>query len=99
MSGHWYRDLEYGETYHPATLWGRLVVLGCFVVMFILWVTNIVPYALQPTVIAFLVAFMLAGFVLSMVGYFRYWGKERLLFMVTVIFVVATLAIVWFLAG
>jgi hypothetical protein len=63
--------------------------------MFILWVTNIVPYALQPTVIALLVTIMITGFVLSMVGYFRYWGKERVLIMMIIIVVVAVLMIAW----
>ena len=75
------------------------MVLASLLVMFILWVTNIVPYALQPTIIALLVTTMIAGFVLSMVGYFRYWGKERALFMIAVIIVVATLAMVWYLVG
>ena len=75
------------------------MVLASLLVLFILWVTNIVPYTLHPTIIALLVTTMIAGFVLSMVGYFRYWGKERSLFMMAVIIVVATLAIVWYLVG
>ncbi|MFW9768236.1 MAG: hypothetical protein ACFFF9_09220 [Candidatus Thorarchaeota archaeon] len=93
MRSHWYRNTKYGETYHPASLWGRLIVLACLVVMFILWVTDIVPYALQPTVIALLVTFMIAGFVLTFVGFFRYYGRNALIFLLVVISV--ALIMIW----
>lgn len=91
----WYRNVKFGQTYHPAFLWGRLIFLAALVVMFILWITDIVPYNLQPTVGALLVTIMLTGGILSIVGYFRYWGKGRTVIIIAVIFAVTVLMVGW----
>jgi len=90
-----YRNMRYGEQYHPAMAWGRWIVLICLISMFIAAVTGIIPAALEPLFILVLFSGILFGAILSFSGYFKSVDRQAYPFMVVMICIAFTAVIIY----
>jgi lipopolysaccharide export LptBFGC system permease protein LptF len=94
-----FRDMRYGETYHPAYAWGRWIVFFCIVFMFIAAFTGFVPPSLQQIVIVLWITIFIFGSVLACVGISKsyYRGVIRSIVLVLVAIVIAIIMVVsWY---
>ncbi|MFX1559339.1 MAG: hypothetical protein ACFFBL_02010 [Promethearchaeota archaeon] len=73
------------------------MVFACFVIIAIAALTDIVPLSLQPSFIFLMVAIMIAGGIIGMVGFFKSYDKSAYPVLVVVLLIPLILVLIYYL--
>jgi hypothetical protein len=68
--------LKYNRSYHPAFAWGRWIIFAAFLFLTIAVLTNIVPLPLQSIAVILIVATMVIGAVIGLMGGFKSFHRD-----------------------
>lgn len=89
--------MRYNRRYHPAFAWGYWTIFACLVIMAIAAVTDVIPLALQPRFIFLLVATMVVGGAVAIMGFLKSYDKRAYPVLVAVLLITVILVVIYYL--